>query len=239
MREQRSQCGRHAGSPFHAAFARPAVLLTPPTAAAIHQAELHSSKSAPAELALAGYREVLWLRLWRPSTWAHLWPIFRPAWLRPRRQGVTQQRRRRLAIITPLHTATAGRLAPAADRTQEEGFKASSAFSTPASQTAACCSACYCLAPAVTPFSPRRPVLSCQMPQFAPWPPNSSFGALTFQRLYYLFPKGLALKPSAAPMPPPPPPPLPVSARPPPGLRPSNKQWLDPCDKLSAGKAAR
>lgn len=42
MREQRSHCGRHARSPLHSPFALPAVLPTPPTAAAIHQANLKS-----------------------------------------------------------------------------------------------------------------------------------------------------------------------------------------------------
>lgn len=48
------------------------------------------------------------------------------------------------------------------------GFKASFCLQvaslTPVSQTAAYCSARYCLAPAVTPFSPGRPALPPLMP---------------------------------------------------------------------------
>lgn len=74
-----------------------------------------------------------------------------------------QLRRRQLVIITSLHTAITRQLAPAPDTTQEEAFKASFLLSRCLFDSSLTdrllLSARYCLAPAVTPFSPRRPAL--------------------------------------------------------------------------------
>lgn len=170
MREQRDQCGPPARSPFHGAFARPAVPRPLP------QLGLYIRISSTPRL------NSLWLRPRLPSLLAHLLPV---------RQAARSEAG---CVFESLRAA----------------------FPTRVSRTAADCSARYCLAAAASPSHHEA------LPSNRPAGPQiSSFGALTFQSLCYLCPKGLSLKPYAAPMPPTPPPAsqlirrLPVTARPP------------------------